>query len=126
MAWVTQGRIADRTKERLGDVDRGVVLLRRQYFQQMERVRRGEDPMNVLRGPGSDRQIDVRQEVEKFGHGAGYVRDLLIATQARFSQRRAEIARRYAEAGIDLGADLLDPDPALPAPGRDPVGVAVR
>jgi 5,5'-dehydrodivanillate O-demethylase len=111
MAWVTQGAIADRTCEHLGDVDRGVILLRRLFFEQMDRVARGLDPMNVRRGPGSDAVIDLRQEEEKFGRGAGFVRDVLAATQARFSPRRVEIARRYAEAGIDLGISA----PAGPA-----------
>jgi 5,5'-dehydrodivanillate O-demethylase len=99
MAWVTQGRIADRTREQLGAVDRGVIMLRRLFFAEMQRVDRGEDPMNVRRGPGSDAVIDLPQEVEKFGAGAGYLRDVLSATQARFSPRRDEIMRRYAEAG---------------------------
>jgi 5,5'-dehydrodivanillate O-demethylase len=102
MAWVTQGTIADRTRERLGTVDRGVILLRRIFFEQMDRVARGLDPMNVRRAPDGDVVIDLRQEEEKFGQGTGFLRDVLAATQARFSPRRDEIARRYAAAGVDL------------------------
>jgi 5,5'-dehydrodivanillate O-demethylase oxygenase subunit len=124
MAWVTQGRVADRTRENLGTVDRGVAMLRRMYFAEMERAARGEDPMNVLRGPGADAVIDLPQEIEKFGAGAGYLRDVLSATQARFSPRRDEILRRYAEAGVDLGraADLGVPAAEMPDAGLDPVG----
>ncbi|MDT4989514.1 MAG: 5,5-dehydrodivanillate O-demethylase oxygenase subunit, partial [Micromonosporaceae bacterium] len=115
MAWVTQGRIADRTREHLGAVDRGVVLLRRMYFEQMERVRRGDDPINVMRGAGSDAVIGLPQEIEKFGAGAGYLHDVLTATQARFSPRRDEIVRRYAEAGLDLdiAVDTRQPQAVL-------------
>ncbi|HEY2671026.1 MAG TPA: Rieske 2Fe-2S domain-containing protein [Rugosimonospora sp.] len=118
MAWLAQGPIADRSRERLGAVDRGVGLLRRMYFDQLDRVRRGEDPINVLRGTGSNAVIDLPQEEEKFGSGAGFVRDLLTATQARFSPRRAEIVRRYAAAGVDLGLPI---EPATaPAAVPDP------
>ena len=48
---MTQGRIADRTHERLGTIDKGVIMLRRQYFEQMERVRRSEDPIGVYTRP---------------------------------------------------------------------------
>jgi 5,5'-dehydrodivanillate O-demethylase len=106
MAWVTQGRIADRTQEHLGTVDRGVIMLRQMFFDQIERVQRGEDPINVFRGPGDTNVIDLPQEREKFGQGSAYLRDVLSATQARFSPRRDEIFRRFAEAG-------LEPDPEL-------------
>jgi 5,5'-dehydrodivanillate O-demethylase len=100
MAWVTQGSIADRSREHLSTVDRGVVMLRQMFFQQLDRVRAGEDPINVFRGPAE--VIDLPQEIEKFGRGASYLHNVLTASQARFSQRRAEIVRRYREAGVDL------------------------
>ena len=100
MAWVTQGPIADRTREHLGTVDRGVIMLRQLFFRQLDRMLAGEDPVNVFRGPAE--VIDLPQEVEKFGQGASYLHDVLIATQARFSPRRDEIVRRYREAGVDL------------------------
>jgi 5,5'-dehydrodivanillate O-demethylase len=100
MAWVTQGAIADRSREHLATVDRGVIMLRQMFFDQLERVRAGADPINVFRGPAH--VIDLPQEVEKFGRGASYLHDVLTATQARFSPRRAEIVRRYREAGVDL------------------------
>ncbi len=55
--WETQGRIADRTKENLGGADKGVVLLRRIMFEEIERVQRGEDPLGVIRDP--DQVIDT-------------------------------------------------------------------
>ncbi|MEO6026822.1 MAG: Rieske 2Fe-2S domain-containing protein, partial [Candidatus Binatia bacterium] len=41
MAWVSQGAIADRTREMLVDTDRGIVLLRRILFEQIARVQAG-------------------------------------------------------------------------------------
>jgi 5,5'-dehydrodivanillate O-demethylase len=51
VAWVGQGRIADRTKEHLSVSDRGIVMLRRRYFEEMKRVEAGEDPRGVIRDP---------------------------------------------------------------------------
>ena len=49
VAWITQGRISDRSREHLGRSDLGVILLRKLYAQQMERVARGEDPLCTYR-----------------------------------------------------------------------------
>lgn len=51
VAWVGQGRIADRTKENLALSDRGVVMLRRAYLDEIKRVEQGEDPRWVIRDP---------------------------------------------------------------------------
>ena len=54
MAWVTQGDISDRTTERLGTSDKGVILFRNVILEQIEKVERGEDPMGVIRDPGKN------------------------------------------------------------------------
>lgn len=36
LAWAGQGRITDRTKEHLGQSDRGILLLRRRFFAELE------------------------------------------------------------------------------------------
>jgi 5,5'-dehydrodivanillate O-demethylase len=51
MAWVTQGEISDRTTERLGTSDKGVILYRNMLLEQMQKVEQGEDPMGVIRDP---------------------------------------------------------------------------
>ena len=62
MAWVTQGAIADRTRAALGSTDRGITLLRRILFRQLERVAPGADPMGVIRDPERNRVIDLPLE----------------------------------------------------------------
>jgi 5,5'-dehydrodivanillate O-demethylase len=57
--WETQGAIADRTKESLGSSDKGIALLRKTMFEEIERVRRGEDPLGVFR---DERIIDTNFE----------------------------------------------------------------
>ena len=49
MAWETQGALRDRTLEHLGVSDRGVIMWRRLLKEQIEKVKRGEDPMGVVR-----------------------------------------------------------------------------
>jgi 5,5'-dehydrodivanillate O-demethylase len=51
MAWETQGAITNRPAERLATSDRGVVLLRQLYAENIDRVTRGEDPLGVVRDP---------------------------------------------------------------------------
>ncbi|HZT06236.1 MAG TPA: Rieske 2Fe-2S domain-containing protein [Chloroflexota bacterium] len=50
-AWWTQGEITDRSHEKLGTTDSGIIMFRRLLDQQIRRVERGEDPMNVIRDP---------------------------------------------------------------------------
>ena len=50
--WETQGRINDRTVEHLSYSDRGVSLFRKLMFENIARVREGEDPLAVFRDPG--------------------------------------------------------------------------
>jgi 5,5'-dehydrodivanillate O-demethylase len=52
--WLGQGPIADRTVERLGTSDKGVILYRKLLDEQMEKVERGEDPMAVIRDPAKN------------------------------------------------------------------------
>jgi 5,5'-dehydrodivanillate O-demethylase oxygenase subunit len=54
MAWITQGDISDRTTERLGTSDKGVIMLRNLILEQIEKVERGEDPMGVVRDPAKN------------------------------------------------------------------------
>jgi len=53
MAWVTQGPIFDRSAEHLGASDRGIALWRELLLEQIEKVQRGEDPINVFRDPAT-------------------------------------------------------------------------
>ena len=60
--FIAQGAIADRTNERLGTSDAGVVLLRKVFREQLERIAQGLDPMAVVRDPARNTIIDVPRE----------------------------------------------------------------
>ena len=65
MAWVTQGAISDRTTERLGSSDKGVILYRSLLLEQIEKMERGEDPMAVIRDPSRNTpMITIQRERE--------------------------------------------------------------
>ncbi|MGH2453780.1 MAG: Rieske 2Fe-2S domain-containing protein [bacterium] len=53
-AMVSQGPIAIHAREHLATSDRGVIMLRKFLGQQIDAVRRGEDPVGILRDPAHD------------------------------------------------------------------------
>jgi 5,5'-dehydrodivanillate O-demethylase oxygenase subunit len=59
IAWVGQGAIADRTQEHLGESDRGIIMMRRKMFEQMDAVQRGEDPMGTIRDPEQNHHVHL-------------------------------------------------------------------
>ena len=91
MTWVTQGPIADRTREMLVDTDRGIALLRRLLFEQIERVRAGQDPLGVVRAPEENRIIELPQEHDKYGKGGAFLAESLAMSHVRYSPIRDEI-----------------------------------
>jgi 5,5'-dehydrodivanillate O-demethylase len=70
MAWITQGPVADRTLEKLGLSDKGIILYRRLLKEELEKVQAGQDPMNVFRDPASNVQIKLRLEDNKLNSGS--------------------------------------------------------
>jgi 5,5'-dehydrodivanillate O-demethylase len=67
MVWVTQGPISDRTTERLGTSDKGVILYRGLLDEQIDKVARGEDPLAVVRDPAKNTpMIDIQRERNPF------------------------------------------------------------
>jgi 5,5'-dehydrodivanillate O-demethylase oxygenase subunit len=95
MTWVTQGAIADRTREHLAASDRGVVLLRKLLLEQLERVEQGLDPMGVVRDPEENRIIVLPQERNKYRDGAGFLAEALELSHVRYSPLRQEIQRLF-------------------------------
>jgi 5,5'-dehydrodivanillate O-demethylase oxygenase subunit len=62
MAWETQGPIADRAKEHLGETDRGIILFRKLLRDQIRAVESGADPIGVNRDPAKDEVIRLIPE----------------------------------------------------------------
>jgi 5,5'-dehydrodivanillate O-demethylase len=70
MAWETQGPITDRTQEHLGAGDEGIIMLRKLLREQIETVRKGGEPIGVVRDPAKNRIIEfdvINERVGLFG-----------------------------------------------------------
>ena len=91
MAWVSQGAIADRTREHLVSSDRGIVLYRNLLREQARRVEQGEDPMGVIRDPARDVVIRFEQEHNKFGDGQRLLREAIEMSHVRYSPLKEQI-----------------------------------
>jgi 5,5'-dehydrodivanillate O-demethylase len=83
MAWVTQGRVTDRTVEHLGRSDVGVMMLRRMFKSEMAKVAAGEDPLGVVRE--KHERIDLPCEKNKFDAGPTFAVDFIDMASSRFS-----------------------------------------
>jgi 5,5'-dehydrodivanillate O-demethylase len=91
MTWVTQGAIADRTRELLVGGDKGIVLYRHLLEEQMERVRQGQDPLGVVRDADMNRIIEFAQEQDKLRGGGTFLRESLLASHVRYSPLKDRI-----------------------------------
>ena len=59
LAWAGQGRIADRTQEHLGASDRGIVMMRRRFFEELDRLAAGVDPKGLIRDPARNVRVEL-------------------------------------------------------------------
>ena len=86
LAWVGQGPISDRSAEHLVTSDKGILLYRKVLWEQVERMKRGEDPMGVIRDPAKNEpMIQIareRQRLQSF-HIAGRSYDSPSSVAAR-------------------------------------------
>ncbi len=62
VAWVTQGTNADRSREKLGESDKGVILYRKLLRDQMDIVADGGEPMGIVRDPEVNENIELPLE----------------------------------------------------------------
>jgi len=62
VAWVTQGTNADRSREKLGESDKGIILYRKLLRDQMDIVADGGEPMGIVRDPKVNENIELPLE----------------------------------------------------------------
>jgi 5,5'-dehydrodivanillate O-demethylase oxygenase subunit len=62
MAWETQGSVADRAKEHLGESDRGIIMFRKLLRDQIQAVQNSQDPIGVNLDPEKDQVIQLVQD----------------------------------------------------------------
>jgi 5,5'-dehydrodivanillate O-demethylase len=54
VAWMSQGFVSERWKEKLGESDRGLIVYRRLLHEQIKIVQDGGEPMNTFRDPAKN------------------------------------------------------------------------
>ena len=59
IAWVGQGRIADRSKENLGASDLGIVMIRKRLFDDLDAIAQGRDPKAIIRDADVARCVEL-------------------------------------------------------------------
>jgi 5,5'-dehydrodivanillate O-demethylase len=108
MAWVTQGPIADRSREALGASDRGVTMLRKMFFRELKKIENGEDPINVFRDPAGNVRLDLPLEKNKEHYSDGFA-SLLKRHMGRFSPIADDLLAVFAAAPAAPDDDVIDP-----------------
>ena len=96
-AWVTQGAIADRSREHLGRSDLGVIMLRKLYFEQMELVEAGKDPICTYRDPDRNGCIELPMERDKFGGARAFREMWLRESSIRYSPIRDQVLGQFGD-----------------------------
>jgi len=57
--WVGQGTVTDRTREKLGQSDKGIVMMRRRFFEELEAMQAdpAHEPKGLIRDPEKNRNV---------------------------------------------------------------------
>ncbi len=106
MAWVTQGAVAQRDREKLGSTDRGVIMLRKMLEREIANVEAGRDPMGVVRDPARNTQIDLPVELNKDMNSDG-VASRIRRVRTRYYPYLDELLAVFARAGEPLHAGAV-------------------
>ncbi len=72
-------------------------MLRRLYFEQMERVEAGQDPICTYRDPGRNSCIELPMEREKFGGARAFPDVWLNESSIRYSPIGDEVLRQFGD-----------------------------
>ncbi len=92
--WYTQGAVTDRGVEHLGQSDRGIILFRKLLKENIEKVKRGEDPMNVFRDPAKNVCLELPVEKAKFGQGVYRKGEIRGGNAAKYSPLLREVEEK--------------------------------
>jgi 5,5'-dehydrodivanillate O-demethylase oxygenase subunit len=66
VAWVGQGRIADRTKEHLRSSDIGITMMRNRFFAELEAMAAGKEPGGIIRSANAAQCIALPNMAREF------------------------------------------------------------
>ena len=112
LAWVGQGRIADRGREHLGASDRGVVMIRRRFFDEMKAIAAGGEAKGTIRDPAKNVRVQLpiadREHVLVASTTAEILADprkkMLFTSYPFQAGQPDEVKRQFEDAmGIEVG-----------------------
>jgi 5,5'-dehydrodivanillate O-demethylase oxygenase subunit len=106
-AWVTQGPIADRSKERLGATDQGVSMYRHMLRRELDKIEQGFDPIGVIRDPARNDFIALPLERHKDMFSDGF-KNITLRNVTSFAPCAEELLEVFAQ------------EPEAKAPHREP------
>jgi 5,5'-dehydrodivanillate O-demethylase len=129
VTWVGQGRVADRSQEYLAPSDRGIVMIRRRFLDDLRAIEEGRDPKAVIRDPLVNRAIPLpvaerRNFIEGFNR-ADIVRDPFSRRNLQgyiFQTGQPAEVREAFLAAMGFSEAELEPEPRL----FDPLAPAPR
>lgn len=101
MAWITQGPIADRTRENLGATDKGITMYRRILRREIKKVEQGQDPIGVIRDQTRNQRIDLPNERKKHANSGG-LRSWIMRTNVAYSPIAEDVINIFEPAKTEL------------------------
>jgi 5,5'-dehydrodivanillate O-demethylase len=101
MVWITQGAVADRTREHLGASDKGVSMYRRLLRREIKKMEQGLDPMGVVRDPAKNRCIDLPNERNKHHNSDGFA-SFMLRTHAKYAPIANDLVMIFEEARREM------------------------
>lgn len=96
MAWITQGTIADRTRENLGSSDKGIAIYRRVLRREIKKMEQGQDPMGLVRDPARNQRIDLPNEGKKHHNSDGFS-SFMLRTHAKYSPIAKDLVKIFED-----------------------------
>jgi len=130
VTWVGQGRVADRSQEYLAPSDRGIVMIRRRFLNDLDAIKEGRDPKAIVRDPEINRAIAL-PVAEREAFIDGFTRAEMMANPLarrglegyifQTGQPPEVRAAFLAAMGFSEKEATADPrtfDPLAPAPAR--------
>jgi 5,5'-dehydrodivanillate O-demethylase oxygenase subunit len=120
VAWVGQGTIADRTREHLGTSDRGIIMMRKRFFDDLARIERGEDPKGIVRDPAINDCITLPiAHRELFTEGVPLAEMLADPSMNPLNGNIGQVGQPESVRRDYLTAMGLDPDSASISQGTE-------
>jgi 5,5'-dehydrodivanillate O-demethylase oxygenase subunit len=95
MAWAMQGALMDRETERLGSSDKGITVYRRLLAEEAEKVKRGEDPVGVMRDPAANVRIELKDNEAGPPRGMGFMDNHWHQFSPIFEEAKALMLRSH-------------------------------